>query len=194
MCLYLCVCVCCREIKCQHWSWAVHAVPLLCLLPTSPPPTTVAPSLTRSLTSLPRQTGNTVVLCSRPLGNHLCSLLRKQTMSQDQNCGSSSITSVASKCYCADAVLNLGRFIDSIVCFFAAERKWGWTERRSSERSWWQSSEIVTLLPFKRMNHPTFVHLHYTFSSYKYIFAYRLYYCLFASLLMTLYLLIWNCY
>lgn len=24
------------------------------------------------------------------------------------------------------------------------------------------------------MNHPTLVHLHYTFSSYKYIFAYRL--------------------
>lgn len=68
----MCVCVCCREIKCRYWSRAVHVVPLLCLLPTSPPPTTVAPFLTRSLTSLPRQTGNTVVLRSRPVCVRVC--------------------------------------------------------------------------------------------------------------------------
>lgn len=67
-----CACVCCRGIKCQHWSWAVRAVPLLCLLPTSPLRTTVRPFLTQSPTSLPRQTGNTLVCtldptrCSEP--------------------------------------------------------------------------------------------------------------------------------
>lgn len=86
---------------------------------------------------------------------------------------------------------------------FVVERRWGWTERRSWELSWWQSSETVTLDPcdtFARRSglcslrgkwrqktrsrrlQSTFVYVHNTFSRYKYIFAKR----------QLLYLL--NCY
>lgn len=58
-----CVCVCvytdvyCRGIICQHWSWVVHAVPLLRPPLISPLLTTVAPFLTWFLTLLPITTG-----------------------------------------------------------------------------------------------------------------------------------------
>lgn len=158
VCMHARACVCCRGIKCQRWSWAVRAVPLLCLLPTCPLRTTVHPFLTQSLTSLPRQTGNTLVCtldptrCSEPYfliafwRGKLCQSTSKYWQIYWQPC-----------------------------FFCAAEMKWGWTERRSSERSWWQSSETKTPSLSSRWTQDTFVHLHHTFSSYKNIFAYRLY-------------------
>uniref|UniRef100_A0A8D3BPX6 Erythrocyte membrane protein band 4.1 like 4B n=1 Tax=Scophthalmus maximus TaxID=52904 RepID=A0A8D3BPX6_SCOMX len=54
----------CRWITCLHWSWVVHAVPLLHPPPTSPLLTTVAPFLTWSLTSLSIMTGKKLFTAS----------------------------------------------------------------------------------------------------------------------------------